>query len=203
MASTAEHSPLYRPLAPALAARRTVAVLAGTLFIAACAHVAVPLPFTPVPMTLQPFAVVLLGLLLGPAVGAATCAAYLLEGAVGLPVFTPQGPGGIAQLLGLTGGYLLSYPAAAAVAGALSRLRGRRGFSRALLGAAAANLLILCAGAGWLGMLTHHAPSLVYQTAVLPFLGEDALKVVLAALVVTGWQRYRARFDQTHKPGPA
>jgi biotin transport system substrate-specific component len=207
MASTAEHSQLSRPLAPALAVRHTVTVLAGSLFIAACAHIAVPLPFTPVPMTLQPFAVVLLGLLLGPALSAATCAAYLLEGAVGLPVFTPQGPGGIAQLLGFTGGYLLSYPAAAAVAGALSRLslggRALRNLGTAFLGAAAANLLILSAGACWLGMLTHHGLSLVYQTAVLPFLGEDALKVVLAALIATGWQRYRARFDQIHKPGPA
>jgi biotin transport system substrate-specific component len=89
-------APLYRPIAPALPARRTLAVLAGTLFIAACAHVSVPLFFTPVPITLQPFAVLLTGLLLGPGLGAATCAAYLLEGAAGLPVFTPQGVGGSA-----------------------------------------------------------------------------------------------------------
>ena len=196
MASTAERSSLYRPLTPALPARRTVAVLAGSLFIAACAHIAVPLFFTPVPMTLQPFAVLLVGLLLGPGLGAATCAAYLLEGAVGLPVFTPQGAGGLLQLLGPTGGYLLSYPAAAAIAGGLSRLRGRRGLGSALLGAGAANLLILTCGACWLGVLTHQSAESVSRVAVLPFLAGDALKVVLVALLATGW--YGVRFDRAH-----
>jgi biotin transport system substrate-specific component len=196
MALTAEESPLYPPLAAALAARRTVAVVVGSLFIAACAHIAVPLFFTPVPMTLQPFAVLLVGLLLGPGLGAATCAAYLLEGAVGLPVFTPQGAGGLLQLLGPTGGYLLSYPVAAAVAGGLSRFRGRRGLGTSLLGAGAANLLILTCGACWLGVLTHQPGGTVARAAVLPFLAGDAVKVVLAALLATGW--YRVRFDRAH-----
>jgi biotin transport system substrate-specific component len=199
MASSAEQSPLYRPLAPALPARRTVAVLAGTLLIAVCAHVSVPLFFTPVPMTLQPFAVVLLGLLLGPGLGAATCAAYLLEGALGLPVFTPQGPGGLLQLFGATGGYLMSYPAAAALAGALARMRTSRTIWTTLAGAAAANLLILTAGACWLALVTHRSAAVVAHIAVLPFLGEDAVKVVLATLIAWGW--YRSRVDRTHTLG--
>ncbi len=198
MATSAHHTQPFRPLAPALPARRIVCVLAGTLFIAACAHLAVPLFFTPVPMTLQPFAVLLVGLLLGPGLGAATCAAYLVEGALGLPVFTPQGAGGVLQLLGPTGGYLLAYPAAAAVAGALSRLQGRRGLGSALLAAASADLLVLAAGACWLALLTHQHASAIAHAAILPFLAGDALKVVLASLLAQGW--YRVRFDQTHMP---
>src|SRR5271154_1383242 len=85
-------------------------VLAGSALVAICAHIALPLWFTPVPVTLQPFAVLLLGLLLGPRMAAGTMFAYLAEGAIGLPVFAPNGPGGTLQLFGLTGGYLLSYP---------------------------------------------------------------------------------------------
>src|SRR5215831_3180817 len=87
-------------------------VLVGSAFIAACAHIALPLYFTPVPLTLQPFAVLVLGLLLSPRLAAATLIAYLGEGALGLPVFSPgiAGSLGFAHLLGPTGGYLLSYP---------------------------------------------------------------------------------------------
>jgi biotin transport system substrate-specific component len=210
MAQIAEPS-LYRPRVVPAPAISALTVVAGSLFIALCAHIAIPLFFTPVPMTLQPFAVLLVGLLLGPGMGAATCATYLMEGAAGLPVFTPQGAGGLLQLLGPTGGYLLSYPAAAAIAGALSRLRpaatGRRGqamslLGLSLLGAGAANLLILSAGACWLALLTHQAAATVSRVAVTPFLAGDALKVVLAALIAAGWQRarYRFRFDQAHTP---
>src|ERR1700744_4226565 len=85
-------------------------VLAGSALVAVCAHIAIPLWFTPVPVTMQPFAVLLLGFLLSPQVAVAAMLAFLAEGAAGLPVFTPQGLGGVAQLLGPTGGYLLSYP---------------------------------------------------------------------------------------------
>ena len=96
---------------------RVEIVLAGSAFVAVCAHVVLPLNFTPVPLTLQTFAVVLLGLLLSPRLAAGTLAAYLAEGALGLPVFSPVPVivGGMAHLLGPTGGYLLAYPAAAVV----------------------------------------------------------------------------------------
>jgi biotin transport system substrate-specific component len=85
-------------------------LLAGSLFVAACARIALPLGFTPVPLTLQPFAVLLLGLFLSPRLAAATLAAYLAEGAAGLPVFAPGAAGlaGLAHLAGPTGGYLIS-----------------------------------------------------------------------------------------------
>src|SRR5256714_3890691 len=93
--------------------RRVAAVVLGALVVAAAAQVAVPLPGTPVPMTLQPLAVLLVGGMLGPGLGAASLMLYLALGAAGLPVFTPIGLPGVARLIGPTGGYLLSYPFAA------------------------------------------------------------------------------------------
>ena len=92
-------------------------VVSATLVIALCARVTVPLPFTPVPLTLQNFAVLLVGLVLGSAGGFAALLLYLAEGLVGLPVFNPTGPGGLAQLLGPTGGYLMAYPVVAFISG--------------------------------------------------------------------------------------
>jgi len=107
--------------APALAGRSRVfdllLVAAGALAVALASQVAVPLPGTPVPMTLQPFAVLLVGGLLGARRGAASLVFYLALGASGLPVFTPVGAPGLARLLGPTGGYLLAYPFAAALVG--------------------------------------------------------------------------------------
>src|SRR5579863_1727738 len=131
-------------------------VLAASAFVAACAHIAVPLYFTPVPLTLQPFAVLLLGLLLSPRLAAATLLAYLGEGAIGLPVFSP-GPAsmpGLAHLFRPTAGYLLAYPVAAMIISFLFRLRSRN-FAWALAGAAVGNLVILSCGALWLAILTH------------------------------------------------
>src|ERR1700679_877142 len=95
--------------------------LAATAAVAAAAHVAIPLPFTPVPLSLQPLAVLGVGLALGPVAGFLTMLAYLAEGTIGLPVFSPPGLGGLAQLFGPTGGYLMAYPLVAAIVGGLSR----------------------------------------------------------------------------------
>ncbi|HET7187408.1 MAG TPA: biotin transporter BioY, partial [Gemmatimonadaceae bacterium] len=91
----------------------SIVVAAGALALAA--QFALPIPGTPVPITLQPFVVVLAGLLLGPVDAAAAMVLYLVAGAAGLPVFAPIGAPGLARLLGPTGGYLLAYPVAAAV----------------------------------------------------------------------------------------
>src|SRR5213594_359935 len=97
---------------------RLGAVVLGAVLVALAAQVAVPLPGTPVPMTLQPMAVLLVGGLLGPRLGALSMILYLAMGAAGLPVFTPTVPLlGVARLLGPTGGYLLAYPVAAWVVG--------------------------------------------------------------------------------------
>src|ERR1700720_4515112 len=103
-----------------LVVRRTVAVVLGTALVAFAAQVAVPIPGTPVPVTLQPLAVLIVGGLLRPALGASSLVLYLLFGAAGLPVFTPFGLPGVARLIGPTGGYLLAYPLAAAIVGRLA-----------------------------------------------------------------------------------
>jgi len=174
--------------------RITGIVLLASAFVALCAQVAVPLYFTPVPLTLQPFAVLLIGLLLSPRLAGASLFAYLAEGALGLPVFAP-GPGsapGLAHLFGPTAGYLLSYPFAAMLISVLYQ-RSRRGFLPALVSAAAGNLLILCIGAVWLGMLTHASAAYVLMQSVVPFLPGDALKIIAAATLAAGWLRWRHR----------
>src|SRR5213083_1404006 len=99
---------------------RVVAVMLGAALVAAAAQVSVPLPGTPVPMTLQPLAVLLVGGLLGAPLGASSLLLYLALGAAGLPVFTPFGVPGLGRLLGPTGGYLLAYPLAAFAVGRIA-----------------------------------------------------------------------------------
>src|SRR5271156_4620183 len=140
--------------APRIAWKTIIAAVMATALVALCAHVAVPLGFTPIPVTMQTFAVLLLGLLFGPGPAFACLALYLIEGVAGLPVFSPHGPGGLAQLLGPTGGYLLAYPFAAALTSVLYR-RGHRRFLAGLAAASLASLLILAMGGDWLGLLTH------------------------------------------------
>jgi biotin transport system substrate-specific component len=170
--------------APLLGWNTVIGVVLATGLVAICAHIALPLGFTPVPVTMQTFAVLLLGLLLAPGPAFACLALYLMEGAVGLPVFSPHGPGGIAQLLGPTGGYLLSYPFAAAMASVLYR-RLRRSFLAALAASGLASLLILAAGATWLGLLSHLKFSVVFAQSVAPFLPGDAVKILAATACVS------------------
>lgn len=172
-------------------------LLAGSALVAVCSHITVPLGFTPVPLTLQPFAVLLLGLLLTPRLAAATLGVYLLEGASGLPVFAPGlvFGAGMAHLLGPTGGYLMAYPAAAALVAYLWR-RSRRGYWAALMSAATGNAAILLCGFLWLMVWTHGGGSsnsvkTTLGLAVLPFLPGDALKVVAAAAIARGLDRAR------------
>jgi biotin transport system substrate-specific component len=169
-------------------------VLAGSVLVAVCAHIALPLYFTPVPLSMAPFAVLVLGLLLTPRLAAATLGAYLAQGAAGLPVFAPSplAPGGLAHLLGPTGGYLLAYPFAAALISYLWRRSGR-GFMAAMVSAAAGNIVILACGALWLAAVTHISALAAASLAVAPFLPGDALKVAAAAGLAVGAQRLRRR----------
>lgn len=168
-------------------------VLGATLLLALSAHVAIPLYFTPVPLTLQTFAVLLVGFMLGPQAAFAALVVYLAEGAVGLPVFNPHGPGGLAQLLGPTGGFLLSYPFAAAAAGAVySRLRARISpFASAMAAGIPATVIIFGFGAGWLAWLTHAGAPVVWAMAVAPFLPGEVIKMAAAAGCVAAGQRWK------------
>jgi biotin transport system substrate-specific component len=165
--------------APRIAGKTIIAAVMATALVAICAHIAVPLGFTPIPVTMQTFAVLLIGLLFSPGAALACLALYLIEGALGLPVFSPHGPGGIAQLFGPGGGYLLSYPLAAGLASLIYR-RGQRRFVAAIGATGLASILILAAGATWLGLLTHLPFSAVFAQSVAPFLPGDAVKMLAA-----------------------
>src|ERR1700691_2223191 len=148
MSKTAIH-PLSSPHKRALEASRQVALVVGGSFVVAlCAHITIPLmPLTPVPLTVQNLGVLLVGLLLGSRRGFAALTLYLMEGAVGLPVFSPAILGsGIAHLLGPTGGFLMAYPLVAFVAGWIYERRPERSsrrFGWAALSAVVAGIVLL------------------------------------------------------------
>lgn len=161
--------------------KRTVAVLLGTALVAAAAQVAVPLPGTPVPLTLQPLAVLLVGGLVGPWLGTLSLLLYLALGAAGLPVFTPVGLPGVARLIGPTGGYLLAYPLAAYAVG---RLAGDgRQVARLVLATLAGLVLIHLGGLAQLLILTGSL-SRAAQFGTFPFLLGDLVKLALAVLIL-------------------
>lgn len=175
--------------APLDGTRSALLVVGFSLLTALAAQVVVPLPWTPVPLTGQTFAVLLTGALLGPRLGALAMLAYLAEGAAGLPFFRAGG-GGLGHLSGATAGYLFAFPAAACVTGHLAE----RGWDRRFLTAAAAmflgSLVILAGGWAWLSLAVGGEQA--FRLGVLPFLPGDVLKIALAAaLLPTGWALLR------------
>lgn len=168
-------------VAPSRTGRRAVAIGLAALLVALSAQVTVPVPLSPVPMTLQPLAVLVVGGVLGASAGAAALVLYLGLGMVGLPVFA-GGTGGFWHLLGPTGGYLLAFPAAAAVAGKLGD-GGRAGLLRVLLGCALGMVVIHAGGVAVLALLGGD-PSLAFRIGFIPFLTGDLLKVGLAAAAI-------------------
>jgi biotin transport system substrate-specific component len=170
-------------------ARRVFALVSFTLLTAFSAHASVPVPGTMVPISLQTLMVVLSGLLLGPVLGASAQALYLGVGAMGAPVFAAGM--GLPYLFGPTGGYLLAFPAAAAVAGVVAAAAGTGALRRTLVLAAAAVLAILTVYAGgWaqLSLLTGDAGTAL-RLGVLPFLVGDAAKVVVAVILANRLRR--------------
>ena len=168
-------------------AKQAAIVIGASAVIAVCARLVLPLPFTPVPLTLANFGVLLVGLALGSKRGFAAATLYLAWGAMGLPVFSPAGVGGIAQLFGPTGGYLLAYPVVAFLAGWISE-RGRASFGRNLVGGVVAELVLFAAGISWLAVITGS-----WQRAVAfglaPFLFAEVMKVMVAAAAARRLQR--------------
>jgi biotin transport system substrate-specific component len=164
-------------------------VLGASVVTALAAQIAIPLPFTPVPITGQTFAVVLSGAVLGARRGALAQLLYLAEGALGLPVFAVGGAG-VATLLGPTGGYLIAFPIAAAITGALAQ----RGWDRRFATMLAAMLLASAAifGFGLLGLSRFLPADRVVAAGVLPFIPGDLIKSTLAALAFPlVWRRVR------------
>ncbi|PYX36122.1 MAG: biotin transporter BioY [Acidobacteria bacterium] len=168
-------------------ARQVAIVVSASLFVALCARVTLPLPFTPVPLTLQNFAVLLVGMTLGSKRGFAALALYLAEGLAGLPVFNPTGPGGLAQLLGPTGGFLMVYPLVAALAGWIME-RGRKSFLRASLAGFLAEIVLFSGGITWLAILTHSFAQAV-RFGLYWFVFAEVIKVMAAAAVAVRLRR--------------
>lgn len=180
-------------------ARKAMLVIAGSAFIAIAAQVSVP--FFPVPMTLQTLAILLVGFAYGSRLGAATVLAYLAEGAMGLPVFA-NGGAGLVYMAGPTAGFLLGFVALAWIAGFAAERGLARGVVGTSLAALVASAVIYIPGlawpmavagalgleAGWAGL----GAAQVWSGFAAPFLLGDAVKAVVAALVVTGaWKALR------------
>lgn len=152
---------------------------------AVCAQIALPLPF--VPITLQTFAVILSGLLIGPGPGALSQLVYLLLGAAGLPVFAGF-QGGAAALVGPHGGYLWGFVVAAFVAGSVGR-DSTAGLGRLTAAALSAALVVYAVGLPWLAAAVHLPLGAAVIAGMLPFLPGDAAKAVFAAYLARAIRR--------------
>jgi biotin transport system substrate-specific component len=176
------HRPLIDPAIPQSGAARWIVLpllaLAGTAILYLSARVAVPIG--PVPVTLQTLAVLLIGAVYGWRLGLATVVLYLVEGAVGLPVFA--GGGGLAYMLGPTGGFLIGFAAAAALIGWLVERGAGRAPQTLFLAMLAADALIFVLGFAWLATL--FGPATAWTAGVVPFVLGDLFKVTIAALLV-------------------
>ncbi|HKU27940.1 MAG TPA: biotin transporter BioY [Candidatus Sulfotelmatobacter sp.] len=171
--------------------RQVALVVGASLLVALCARVTIPLmPLTPVPLTVQNLGVLLVGLLLGSRRGFAAMIVYLMEGMAGLPVFNPTGPGGIAQLFGATGGFLLAYPFVAFLAGYIFE-RGGKSFARAAIAGVLAEMVLFAGGLSWLYLFTHSLAKAAYL-GLYWFVAAEVIKVMVAAAVAIRWRGSRA-----------
>ncbi|GIU94834.1 MAG: biotin biosynthesis protein BioY [Gaiellaceae bacterium] len=158
-------------------------VVAGAGLIAASAQIAIPLPFTPVPITGQTFSVLLVGAALGTTRGGASGLLYVLAGALGAPVYA-EGSGGLAALTGPTGGYLLAFPVAAALTGRLAERRWDRRFSSSLGALLTGNVVVYLIGLPWLAVSLDTSLERTLELGLYPFVPGDVLKLYLAAVTL-------------------
>lgn len=190
---------LYQPKGEAAKLASNLAtVVLGTLLITICAKINVPV--WPVPVTMQGFAIAALAAAFGMRIGVATVGLYLLEGAFGLPVFATGG--GLAYLVGPTGGFLLGFLALAAIVG-FAADRGASGKPLALFSAmVVGDAVMFVLGFAWLAVMAGQAGWIdqanvlgsAFAKAVQPFIVWDVLKMALAALTVTGaWKMIAKR----------
>ena len=170
--------------------RDTVLILTASVITALAAQIAIPLPWSPVPLTGQTFAVLLSGAVLGARRGFLAQVVYLAEGALGLPFFA-GGAAGIAKLLGPTGGYLMAFPFAAAMTGFLAE----RGWDRRFFTTYAALLLgsavIFAGGLSWLARFV--PANQLLMSGLLPFIPGDLIKSALASAVFPAAWRWAHR----------
>lgn len=168
-------------------------IAGASLLFALSAQIAIPLPHSPVPITLQPLAILLIGAALGPTRSAMAACLYLIEGLAGLPVFA-LGHSGPAALIGPTAGYLYAYPAASWIAGwcATSRVGSSR--VRASLVMVAAIVTLYLGGWSWLAAAWGMGSRSAFVAGIVPFFLADLVKVAIAVLTVPTASRIVARF---------
>lgn len=162
--------------------RNVILALAGTALMTVSAKVQIP--FWPVPLTLQTLVVLILGMAYGWKLGVATMLLYMVEGALGFPVFagTPEKGIGIAYMMGSTGGYLAGFIAGAALCGWLAEHGWDRNWLRTSAAVIAGHVLILAMGWAWLATLI--GPEKAYAAGVLPFYAAMVLKTGVATIVM-------------------
>jgi biotin transport system substrate-specific component len=178
-------------LAPLDWTRSVSLVFAFSLLTALAAQVVIPIG--PVPITGQTFAVLLTGALLGSRLGAMAMIVYLIEGASGLPFFY-GGTSGIGHILGQTGGYLVSFPAAAFITGAFAEQGWDKRFVTAAGAMVIGSLIIVLAGWAWFSYVTHTALKTAFLVSVLPVIPGDIIKILLAAAALpSGWYALERR----------
>jgi len=164
----------------------TALVIGGSLLIGLCAQVKILLPFSPVPITAQTFAVLTIGMLLGSRRGSLCVLMYIIQGAAGLPVFAMGG--GFAVLIGPTGGYLVGFIPAAYITGLLAQKGWDRRIGTTVLAMVLGNIVIYAFGLLWLCCLTGINRA-VPAVGLYPFLVGDLLKIALAAAVLpSAWK---------------
>jgi len=182
---------LIRPRTASRVAYNVLLVAIGSVSIAACAQIALPLPFTPVPITGQTFAVLLIGIIYGSRLGAATVLAYLAEGAIGLPFFA-GGASGLTVFAGPTAGYLAGFVGAAFVAGLLAERKWDRTTWTAAAAMFLSSFIILFSGTLWLS--TFIGIEDAFKLGLLPFIPGDIIKTALgAATLPLGWKYFGKR----------
>ena len=180
---------LAAALTPFDVVRQVGLVIGFSLLTALSAQIVIPIG--PVPITGQTFAVLLTGALLGSRLGAMAMIAYLIEGASGLPFFA-GGMSGLPHVLGPTGGYLISFPAAAFITGAFAEQGWDRKFVTAVAAMVVGSVVIILCGWMWFSFVMHSTPFATVRLVVLPFIPGDAVKIVLAAAVLpSGWKLLR------------
>lgn len=189
---------MYARGADMRAAIRIASVTLIAALTAAAAQVSIPLPFTPVPLTLQPMVVLLGGAALGGRLGMSAQVLYLLAGIAGLPVFaaSPVLPQGALRLLGPTGGYLMSYPFAAFVAGWLAERGFDRRYVTSVIAMACGLGVVFACGVTWLALFARPAGigfGAALRSGFYPFVAADGVKLLVAATVMPALWRFTGR----------
>lgn len=179
-------------LVPGARVRDIALTLAGTAFITVAGYIAIPLPFTPVPLSLATFAVLLTGAALGPARGATSALLYLVLGVVGVPLFA----GGNAGWAFSSFGYIVGYVIAALLVGSLARRRADRTVLSTIGLAGLGSLTIYACGVPWLAGFVGVDLATAITLGVVPFLIGDAIKIVAMAGLLPGTWRL---VDRAHR----